>query len=62
MEAAGRGGGWVGLRSAMFRNFPQFRSLSQFTISLGVGTECANSVGFQWLLSLLPDLCPLCVP
>ena len=31
-------------------------------ISLGVGTECTNSVGFQWLSSLLPDLCPLCVP
>ena len=27
---------------------------------IGVGT--ANSVGFRWLSSLLPDLCPLCVP
>ena len=31
-------------------------------VSLEVGTECANLVGFQWSSSLLPDLCPLCVP
>ena len=31
-------------------------------MSLEVGTKCANSVGFRWSSSLLPDLCPLCVP
>ena len=31
-------------------------------ISLGIGRFCANSVGFRWSSSLLPYLCPLCVP
>ena len=35
-------------------------STCAYNISLGVGTECANSVGFRWS-PMLPDLCPLCV-
>ena len=31
-------------------------------ISLGDGEDCANSVGFRWLSSLLCYLCPMCVP
>ena len=31
-------------------------------ISLGDGTECANSVGFRGVVIIVPDLCPLCVP
>ena len=30
-------------------------------ISLRVGGDRANSVGFRWSLSLLPYLCPMCV-
>ena len=40
--------------------WPRFLVIERYT-SRG-RTECAYSVGFQWSLSLLPDLCPLCVP
>ena len=35
---------------------------SSVPISLRVGGECANSVGFRWSSPLSPYLCPMCVP
>ena len=47
---------------AVPRGLGMGRVCSHNRISLGIGRFCANSVGFRWSLSLLPHLCPLCVP